>query len=191
MKKAIVLLVFSLACIAPVQNAWAKSDIGLNRLGVEAGLVDPDGAGGTLGFGAMADLGALAPKWSLSTYVDYWSKSEEDFGAEASISDLAISGRVKYLFPVSSPNVQPYLGGGLGLHFYHSEVTMPDMDLGGGFIVPGFSVSESSTELGLDLGGGLSTPVGATTSLFGEFWYTLSDIDQISMKAGVSFQIGR
>lgn len=128
---------------------------------------------------------------AFSSQVSYWSKSEQAFGTEASIRDLSVGARVKYLFSVSSPKFQPYAGGGLGLHFFHTKVQIPDMDLGGGVIVPGFTSSESTTKLGLDMGGGVSTPLNPKTSLYGEMWYTLADIDQLSMKVGVSFLLSK
>jgi hypothetical protein len=74
---------------------------------------------------------------------------------------------------------------------FHSEVKIADMDLGGGLIIPGFTAEDSATKLGLDLGGGASTPLSRTTNLFGEIWYTAADIDQMSMKVGVSFKLSR
>lgn len=189
MKKAIAALALFAFCSVVSQSAWAKpkskpssrSDFGLSRLGVEAGLVDPEAVGSTIGFGAFADLGTIARNVRLSTHLGYWSKSEEGFGVEASVRDISLVTRAKYMFRVSSPKVQPYVGGGLGLHFYNTEVD-----------VPGFgSAEDSSTKLGLDLGGGLSTPLSPKTNLFGELWYTAADLDQVAMKAGVSFQLSR
>jgi len=197
MKKAILVLALFLFCIMASQNALAKpakrsnSNIGLNRLGLEAGLVDPEAAGSTLGFGAFADLGNLSRDIRLSSHLGYWSKSESDFGAEASIRDVSVGARAKYMFHVSSPKLQPYAGAGLGLHFFHMKVEVPDQDMGGGFVIPGFTAEDSATKLGLDLGGGVLKPLGPKTDLFVDLWYTLADIDQLSMKAGVSFLLSR
>lgn len=191
MKRAIIVTAVVALCIAPLQNARAESNLGLERLGVEAGLVDLEAGGSTLGLGAVADLGTLARDVRLSSQLGYWSKSEGGFGAEASIRDISIGARARYLFHVSSPNLQPYAGAGLGLHFYRAEVVVPDMDLGGGIIVPGFTSEDSSTKLGLDMGGGMVTPLNPKTDLFFDLWYTLSDVDQLAMKVGVSFKLAR
>ncbi len=194
MKKALLILALFLFCIASPQNALAKAargGLGLNRLGVEAGLVDPEAVGSTLGFGAFADLGTLAPDVRLSSHLGYWSKSENDFGAEASLRDISVGARARYMFHVTSPKFQPYAGAGLGLHFFHTKVQTPDMDLGGGFIIPGFTAEDSATKVGLDLGGGVVTPLSPKTDLLVDFWYTVADIDQLSMKAGLSFQLPR
>jgi opacity protein-like surface antigen len=194
MKKALFVLALFPFCMASSQNALAKTanaGLGLNRLGLEVGLVDPEGASSTVGFGAFADLGTLTPDIRLSSHLGYWSKSENDFGAEASVRDISVGARAKYMFRVSSPKVQPYAGAGLGLHFFHSKVEVPDMDLGGGFIVPGFTAEDSATKVGLDMGGGAVTPLSPKTDLFADFWYTVADIDQVSLKAGVSFLLSR
>jgi opacity protein-like surface antigen len=203
MKKALFVLALFFFCIASSQNALAKpartvkaakapnAGLGLNELGVEAGFVDPEGASGTIGFGAFAELGTLAQDIRLSSHLDYWSKSDNGFGAEASLRDISIGARAKYMFHVASPKIQPYAGAGLGIHLFHSKVVVPDMDLGGGFIVPGFTASDSVTRLGLDLGGGAVTPLNPATNLFVDLWYTVADIDQLSMKAGVSWRLNR
>jgi opacity protein-like surface antigen len=201
MKKALFTLGLFLLCIAASQNALAapakaskpvkskpssSGGFGLNRLGVEAGLVDPEGASSTLGFGVLADLGHVARDIRLSSHLDYWNKSENDFGAEASIRDISFSTRARYMFHVSSPKWQPYAGAGLGMHFFHSKVVVP----GFGF-VPDMTVEDSATKVGLDMGGGVLTPVSPSADVFADLWYTVADIDQIAMKAGVTFRLNR
>ena len=107
MKNAAVVLALLLFCTAPVQDAWAKSNLGLNRLGVDVGMVDPEAVGGTLGLGASADWGTLSERVHLSSHLGYWSKSEDyGFGSEASIRDVSFTTRVTYHFRVSSPKFQ-------------------------------------------------------------------------------------
>ena len=197
MKKALFVFALVVFCITSSQVALAKpaeksnSGFGLNRLGVEAGLVDPEAAGGTIGFGAFAELGNLSPDIQMSTHLGYWSKSEGGFGMEASIRDVSLTARAKYMFHVSSQKVQPYAGAGLGMHFFNSKVEVPDMDMGGGNVIPGFTVEDSATKLGLDIGGGMVTPLNPKTNFVLDLWYTLADVDQFAMKAGVSFQLSR
>ena len=96
----------------PLQSARAASDVGLKSVGVDLGYVSPENVDGTLGFGAFADLGALSPKVRLSTHLGYWSKSEGDpiLQSEATIRDISLMTRARYLFP-SSSKFQPYAGG--------------------------------------------------------------------------------
>jgi len=198
MKKAFIALALFMFCIVASQNALAtpakaskpakqakaykesNSGFGLNGLGVDVGLVDPEAAGSTIGFGGFANLGNIARDVRLSSHVNYWSKSENAFGAEASIRDISVGARAKYMFHVSSPKLQPYLGTGVGLHFYHMKAG-----------IPGFMVEDSVTKLGLDLGGGVLTPVSPKTDLMGEMWYSVADIDQFSMKVGLAFHINQ
>jgi len=179
-----------LICMAFSQNAWAASNIGLQRIGVDAGLVDVDGGGSTLGLGLTADMGTFSKDVRFSLHANYWNDTEESFGAEAGVRDISFGGRARYMFHMDSPKFQPYAGAGLGLHFYRASVSIPDMDLGGGVIIPGEEMSDTSTKLGMDLNGGFNVPMSAKTDFTTDLTYTLSDIDQFSLKAGVSFKVG-
>jgi len=189
-RKVWVFALSILICMALSQNAWAASNIGLQRIGVDAGLVDVDGGGSTLGLGLTADMGTFSKDVRFSLHANYWNDNEESFGAEAGVRDISFGGRARYMFHMDSPKFQPYAGAGLGLHFYRASVSIPDMDLGGGVIIPGEEMSDTSTKLGMDLNGGFNVPMSAKTDFTTDLTYTLSDIDQFSLKAGVSFKVG-
>jgi opacity protein-like surface antigen len=90
------------------------------------------------------------------------------------------------MIAVDSPKLQPFVGAGVGLHFVSAEVTIPDF-FGG----PPMTVEDSSTELGIDFGGGASMPLSPKTDLSGEFWYSIVDqFDQVALKLGVAFKLG-
>ena len=93
--KRIHLLVLVAAFGLAASPAWAQSDLGFKRLGAAVGYVSPEDLDGTIGFGAFADLGTITPRIGLEARMDYWSQSEEAFGAEASISDLTLGARGK------------------------------------------------------------------------------------------------
>lgn len=190
MKKIWVFALSFLFCIAFSQDAWAASNIGLQRIGVDAGLVDVQDGGSTLGLGLSADMGTFSKDVRFSLHASYWNDTEESFGAEAGIRDISFGARARYMFHMDSPKFQPYAGGGLGLHFYRASVSIPDMDLGGGVIIPGEEMSDTTTKLGMDLNGGFLVPMSAKTDFTTDLTYTLSDIDQFSLKAGVSFKVG-
>lgn len=192
MRNLFIALAVVVFCTVGTQNALAKSDLGLTKAGVNLGMVDPEGVDTALGVGVFADWGTIAPQFGLTTHLDYWSKSEDiGFGSEASVSDVSFMTRGRYMIPVDSRKFQPFVGMGMGLHFVSAEVTIPDMDLGGGVIIPGMTVSDSSTELGIDFGGGFSTPISPKTDLNGELWYSIVDqFDQVSLKVGVAFKLG-
>jgi hypothetical protein len=181
LKKQIVVLAV-LCCGLISQNALAESHMGLKAAGVEVGVVSPENGDATLGFGGFADWGNMAPNMRLASHLDYWSQSESSiFGGEVSVSDISLSTRGKYMFPVSSPKIQPFAGVGLGLHFLKSRVE-----------VPGFpTMEDSSTKLGLELGGGLNTPINPKTDLQTALWFGVVDgFNQLSVKVGMAFKLG-
>src|SRR5688572_18392827 len=153
MKRSIlfVALVLSAICSA---NAMAESDLGFKGIGAAVGYVGPEDIDGTFSIGAFMDHGNITDRISLESRVDYWSQSESAFGSEASVRDIAVGARGKYNFVVSNPKIQPYVGAGMGIHFVKAEVTMSEFP---GF--PEMTVEDSMTKFGLDLGGGISTPV--------------------------------
>jgi opacity protein-like surface antigen len=190
MKRWAISLILAASCMAASQNAIADADLGFKALGVRAGMVSPENVDATLGFGVFADLGQMTPEIKLEPYMDYWSISQ-DFGVgTSSLRDVAIGARGKYMFP-SSSNIRPFAGAGLGLHLLHSEVDVPAQDIGG-FVIPAQHAEDSTTRLGLDLGGGLEVPVNPRTNFLGEVWYGIvSDVGQLSLKVGMSWQLGQ
>jgi outer membrane protein W len=159
-------------------------ELGLRAIGGSLGFVSPDNVDGTFTLGIFADCGRITPNIALEPRIDYWSKSQGAFGSEASIRDVSLGVRGKYLFESSNPKLQPFAGAGLSMHFLHSEVNISDP----GF--PAMSVSASDTKLGLDLGGGIATPIGPRSAFLGEAWYSIvSDFSQFSMKAGLSYRL--
>jgi hypothetical protein len=169
----------------------AQTELGFRGAGFSAGLVDPQDLDATLGFGMIADLGTLTPRTMLEANLGYWSQSEGVSGlGEISARDIVFGGKAKYFFPMTDSVLRPFAGAGLSLHFLKVEATLPDMDLGG-LIIPGMSAEDSSTKLGLDLGGGMATAINGKTDLIGELWYAVvSDIGQFSFKLGVLYKLG-
>jgi hypothetical protein len=159
------------------------SAMGLRALGAAVGFVSPEDGDGTFSVGAFADWGMITPEIGLESRLDYWSQSEEAFGVEASVSDITLGARGKYYFEVANSNLRPFAGAGLGLHILHAEVVVP------GF--PEMSAEDSSTKLGLDLGGGLAIPVNPRSDLLTELWYGIvSDANQFSLRVGMSYRLG-
>ena len=182
MKKLIVSVALLGLCTLASQNAFAQSNIGMKGWGVQVGMVSPESMDATLGFGAFADLGTMTPNRRLVPHLDYWGKSE-DFpgGGTSSVGDVALSVRGKYMFPVSSPRVQPFAGAGLGIHMLHAKVEMPGFP----------DMTDSSTKLGFDFGGGVTSPMNPKTDFVGEAWYGVVDgFSQMSVKVGLAFKLG-
>ncbi len=142
--------------------------------------MDADNVSGTMGMGVFADLGNITRDIRLAPHMNYWSKTEEFAGDETSVRDISLGARGQYMFH-SSPKFQPYMGAGLGMHFVRAKVSS---------VSPAMSVSDNSTKLGLDLGGGFVTPLSQKTDFCLDMWYTAcSDVGHISLKAGISFDL--
>jgi opacity protein-like surface antigen len=162
------------------------SHMGLKAIGAAVGFVSPEDADGTFSVGAFADWGMITPEIGLESRLDYWSQSESSFGAEASVSDITLGARGKYYFEVSNSDLRPFAGAGLGLHFVHDKVVIPAQ-----FGFPEMTTEDSSTKLGLDLGGGLAIAINPRSDLLTELWYGIvSDVNQFSLRVGMSYRLG-
>ena len=182
-------LIAGCLCILAVSNATAQSDLRFKGAGLEVGVVNPEDLATTIGFGAVVDLGTVVPRVMLEAYLGYWSKSEEEFGIEASVRDLAVGTHAKYLFDVPSTKIRPFAGGGISVHFVSAEVVIPDQNVMG-IIIPGSSASDSSTKLGLDLGGEFYAPMTPNMNFVTEIWAGIvSDVNQLALKVGVLYNL--
>ena len=184
--KRIVLLLALAGCTVAAPSAMAQSDLGLKGLGGAIGFVSPEDFDGTFTIGVLADHGTITPNIGLESHIDYWSQSESAFGVEASVSDIALGARGKYYFPVAHPTIRPFAGAGLGLHFVHAEVTIPAQ-----FGFPEMTTEDSSTKLGLDLGGGMAMDLNPKTDFLAEMWFGIvEDVSTFSLRAGLCFKLG-
>src|SRR5262249_48131486 len=185
MKRMPLLLVLAVGLLAANQ-AMAQSKLGLRSVGASIGFVSPENVDGTFGFGVFADVGRITPVIGLEPVIEYWSKSDNAFGAKASLRDVSVGARGKYYIDTSNPKLLTFVGAGLGLHFLHSEgsVTAP------GF--PTITVDASDTKLGLDFGGGIATPISPKDEFHAEAWFGfVSDVNQFAVRAGISHAIGK
>jgi opacity protein-like surface antigen len=183
MKRMAVVLILAVGALTS-GRAMAQSSLGLKGIGGSLALVDVENVDGTFGLGISADMGHITPQVGLEPVIEYWSKTEEAFGSKASIHDVSVGARAKYYFEVANPKVEPFAGAGLGLHFIGAKTTLA---------IPGFpseTVSASDTKLGLDLGGGLQTPLTPKDNLRIEGWYgVVSDVGQLAFRVGVSHKL--
>jgi opacity protein-like surface antigen len=148
-------------------QASSQNNVGLGIKGVGAsvGFVDPEGGSSTVSLGLHIDAGTFAPNLHLKPYFQYWSVGASSGGYDISNSDLAFAFDVNYDFPLQGARVTPYIGSGLGLHFFSSDASVP-----GG-------TSSSDTKVGIDLQGGIRTPVMPNFALFAETRYTFIQND--------------
>src|SRR5215471_13901295 len=123
MKGKILVLLLALGTLS-AQQAMAQADIGFKAIGGSVGYVSPENFDGTFGLGVFADLGHITPQIKLEPRIDYWSQSQEAFGAKASVHDISVGAHGKYMFDVTNPKLHPFAGAGLGLHFLSSKVSV-------------------------------------------------------------------
>ncbi len=187
MKRFTALSIFVFICVFACSQASAQADLGLRGAGFELGIVGPENVDATLGLGIFADMGEMTPNMMLEAYLNFWTQSEDLFtGGDASVRDIAIGARAKWMFPVSNPKVKPFAGAGLGIHFLKFDTDIPPTIL----FPQGFRLEDSSTKIGLDIGGGLMAPVNDRTDFIAELWYGfVSDANQLALKAGILYKL--
>ena len=191
MKRVSVALVAMAICTLMAANVSAAANLALRGIGLKVGIVNPEDVDLTLGAGLIFDLGTVHPNIALESYAGFWSQTEEVYGSEFRVRDFAFGAKGKYMFKISNPSVQPFAGAGLGLHFVSANAETPPFSFGG-ITIPGYSVGDTDTELGLDLGGGLRIDTGSRFSFVGEGWFTLvSDVNHFSLMAGAVYMFGR
>ncbi len=89
-----------------------------------------------------------------------------------------INTNAHYYFDVD--NVEPYAIGGLNIAIVSSDFVNP---------FTGEQSSVSNTEVGLNIGGGVSFDIGSAVKPFGELRYVLGDADQLVIGGGVRFNL--
>ena len=128
------------------------------------GLLDPDGVDGTIAMGAGLNLQQAGSHVHLMPNFIYWR--------ESGLSDVNTNFDASYHFEPAG-RVSPYLGGGLGMHFYSSDAPRN----------PG-------TDLGINFFGGVTMPVRGA-SLYLEGRTVLTDRSEFGLMTGATFYLGR
>jgi opacity protein-like surface antigen len=150
--------------------------LGIKGLGGTVGFVDPEGASSTVSLGLFVDAGTIAPSLHVKPYMQYWSVGASSGGYDINKSDLAFALDLNYDFPIQGSRVTPYLGTGLGLHFFDTDASVP-----GG-------TNTSDTKVGIDLQGGITSPVMPNFNLFAETRYTfISDDGEFNILGGFTY----
>ncbi len=182
MKSKLFILVLVSMVMMFAASAFGQADIGFKAVGVKAGLVKPEDVDGTIGFGAIVDLGIFAPQFGWEAEIAYWKKSESKNNVEASVRDIAILSSCKYSFPVPESQFIPFLGAGLGIHLGKFEVKQTQQFFGSQ------KQSKSETKFGFHILGGTEMKFSPEINGFAELRYCfVSDINQLWLMAGAKY----
>jgi hypothetical protein len=114
-------------------------------------------------FGAYVKYTLPVLGFGIRGEVDYWSKTYGEEPAEFKWSDISISATGLYPFSLPGSPVVPYVGAGVGLHMYKTE-----LDFG----IPGVEpLDGSDTYFGVHGVGGAELMVNPMLSVFAEGKY--------------------
>lgn len=135
-------------------------DLGLRSYGIRIGAALEDDA--QILVGGHADVGRLAPNLRLQPLFTV--------GAGSDAFSLLLGGEAHYLFPVEAGSaVEPYVGGGVGLHHI-------DFDEGG-----------DDSDIALLVAGGVDVPIERWWSWFAEGRFVIADDTVFRLEAGVNW----
>lgn len=180
--KRILIGVFTVAllCSLGAGTSSAQEGLGFYGIGGRLSYVNPESLDGTIGFGVHADLGEVfVENLRIFPSIEYWSKSEGGGGFDVDFSQLAVNADARYYFPTSG-NIAIFAGGGLVLAFNSADVNTP---FGGG--------DATSTDIGLDLLGGIDLPIQENLNFTAEAKFLASDLSVFKISAGVTYMLGK
>lgn len=147
------------AIIGLLATAPASHAFGMSGFGAKLGVTDPSDLGATLTLGAHLEFEQPGTQVHLLPSLMYWSSDD--------VTDVSPNFDVYYHFQ-SEGMVTPYVGGGLGMHFFNNSRT-----------------DRSKSDLGANLMGGLRFPAAAS-HYFLEGRYTVADISQFAVLGGIT-----
>lgn len=153
----------SLALLALATWSSGAHAFGLSGVGGRVGAVDPEGGDGTLAAGAHLEFEESGSRLHVAPGFLYWGKD--------GFSDFNPNFDLFYHFSPAG-HVSPYLGAGVGMHFYSNDG-------------PG----DPGSDFGANLFGGVIFP-SSRTRFFIEGRYAATDLSQASIFGGITLPIG-
>ncbi|MBD3349163.1 MAG: outer membrane beta-barrel protein [Candidatus Eisenbacteria bacterium] len=187
-----MLAVVGLMAVLALPGLALGADIGLYGVGGQVSYVSPEDIDGTFGLGVQADMGEIGGGFMLYPSVTFWSKSE-DYGVTGCSGEwtwtvISLNADTKYYFMGDdSGSVAPYAGGGLAIIYAMSSW---DYECDYGWYEDSYDDSDSDTDFGFNLFGGIDFPFSDSMTGFGEVRYTVGDIDALRLTGGVTFNLG-
>lgn len=154
----------------------------LAGIGLDFGIILPSRVDPTLSLGARADLGFLGPGVRIMPGIQYWSSTLRDAEFQgARLSDLILNVDGHYVW--TDRVGDPYLGGGLALHFLN----------GSGPALPQATEDLLDTlSPGLNLLAGATMPLGLQLRVFAEARGVLAtEIRYAALSVGAIYNLPR
>ncbi|SRR6266446_3221381 len=165
MKSLPVLAALLFALMVLVLAPTSAGAFGLSGIGARIGEVDPEGADGAFTIGGHLELEQSGTRLHLQPGVMYWSSRD--------VHDFNPNFDLMYHFAPGG-RVSPYVGGGVGAHFYSIDLPGPN---------------DTHSDLGANFFGGVLVPSGSLR-LFGEARYVATDMSQFMITGGVTMPFG-
>jgi hypothetical protein len=158
-------VLFAVTLLMPLYlcSPTTAAAFGLSGIDARAGVVDPDGVDGTLEVGGGLNFQQADSRVHLMPNVLFWS--------EGGLSDVNTNFDASYHFEPAGV-VSPYLGAGIGAHFYSSD-----------------GPSDPGTDVGPNFFGGVSFPLSGA-SLYMEGRAAVTDRSQFGFLTGATFYLG-
>lgn len=152
-------LLVALALMIPsTSNAFS-----LGGIGPRIGMIDSDGTDGAFAAGLHLDFEKAGSRVHLLPNILFWG--------ESGLSDVNPNFDLMYHFGHAG-RVSPYLGAGVGMHFYSSD-----------------GPSDPGSDVSANFFGGILLPV-RPMMLFVEARTAVSDQNQFGILTGMTFKIG-
>ena len=161
--------------------------------GARIGLNDVDGLDDTVAsFGAFVDY-SVGNNVLVGGTLDYWSDSSGSmFNQSVDVSDLTLGANGKLIFTGVNVPMRPFLLGGLALH--RIDVSYSEQDVTDRNVVDRFKerYSDSDSEFGIDVGGGVMYRLQRSIDLLGEVRMRRLndrsiDLDQLAFSGAVAY----
>lgn len=170
------LILVAVVAVAMLGASHAHAAGPLRAVGLHAGYISPENIDGTWNAGLYFEVGAPLLGVYLQPFVTYWNQSvggaTNSMSASADMKDWSVGANLKWLFPVPTPKVHPFVAAGGAVHRFSSDASMsfgPNM----------LSPSASDSKFGVQFGGGVELDMGRSWSLVGQsFYHVVSDVNQ-------------
>jgi hypothetical protein len=169
MKRFIIIPLLATAALAAPSPAAAASR---PALGLGLGVVDPEDRDATL-WSTINLRFPLGRRLIIEPEVGFWKNGEDFPGGEISEQDLNLG--LNLLVDLGGDDLTFWVGAGVGAHFFETEVEVGDVEVD----------SETDTEFGLHLLGGIDYVLDGYLGLFAAVRYDIVEIDQAKVYGGL------